>query len=373
MSRFNLIGGVAVAALLCMTSASAAMAGAPGGDFPPNAEPGKCYEKVLIPPSYESYTEQIIDIPGRVETRVIPAVYGEELRQVLVREERVEYITVPATYRTVTETVVLKAASVRTETVAAVYETITERVMVREAHYEWRRGVPPHERPSEPGKTKVLATGEVLCLVEVPAEYSMVTRQVLRTPERTVEIQIPAETQLVTRQVIDQEARVEKRVIPAEYRSVKVRVVITAEHIETYTIQPVYKTVTKQRMVTDTQFQWRQIVCNYGDDAAPPPPPRYSPPPPPRYDPPARPTSYNTPSQPMPYGGSRSSASVQISPQLVRDMQSALGMRGYYSGPRNGVMSSQTQNALTHFQTDRRLDTGRVTNETLLALGVPIP
>lgn len=349
------------------------MAGAPGGDFPPNAQPGKCYEKVLIPPAYESYTEQIVDVPGRVETRVIPAVYGEEMRQVLVREERVEYITVPATYRTVTETIVLKAASVRTETVPAVYETITERVLVREAHYEWRRGVPPHERPTEPGKTKVLATGEVLCLVEVPAEYSNVTRQVLRTPERTVEIQIPAETQVVTRQVIDQEARVEKRVIPAEYRSVKTRVVITAEHIETYTIAPVYKTVTKQRMVSDTTFRWQEISCNYDTGAPAPPPPRYSPPPPPRYDPPARPTSYDTPRQPMPYGGAAQSDYVEVSPRLVRDMQSALGMRGYYSGPRNGVMSSQTQNALTRFQRDRNLDTGRVTTQTLLALGVPIP
>jgi len=373
MFRSKLAGGAAVATVLGFLSVSAApaVASAPGGDFPPNAEPGKCYEKVLIPPSYESYTEQIIDIPGRTETRVIPAVYGEEVRQVLVREERVEYITVPATYRTVTETVVLKAATVRTETVAAVYETITERVLVKEAHYEWRRGVPAHERPTEPGKTKVLATGEVLCLVEVPAEYSMVTRQILKSPARTVEIQVPAETQVVTRQVIDQDARVEKRVIPAEYRSVRVRVVITAEHIETYTVQPVYKTVTKQRMVTDTTFQWRQITCNY-DQA--PPPPRYSPPPaPPRYDPPTRPTTYNTPQQPMPYGAASSSASIQVSPRLVRDMQSALGMRGYYSGPRNGVMSSQTQNALTRFQIDRKLDTGRVTSETLLALGVPIP
>lgn len=382
MGRSKLLSGVALGATLLALSAGSALAGGPGGDFPPNAVPGKCYEKVLIPPSYESYSEQIIDSPSRVETRVIPAVYGEEVQQVLVREERTEYITVPATYRTVTETVILKQASVRTETVPATYETITERVMIREAHYEWRRGVPPKDRPTDPNHYKVLATGEVLCLVEVPAEYSTVTRQILRTPERTVQIQVPAETQVVTRQVIDQDARVEKRVIPAEYRSVRVRVVITKERVETYTIPATYKTVTKSRMVTDTSFQWREIVCaDKGGYNSPPPPP---PPPPPRGGgygrdcidscsaPAAAGGLYSaSPAGPRPYVES-GPQQVRVTPQLVRDMQSALGLRGYYAGPRDGVFNGKTQAALSRFQGDRRL-AGGVTSETLLALGVGQP
>lgn len=400
MGRSKLLGGVALGATLLALSAGSALAGGPGGDFPPNAVPGKCYEKVLIPPSYESYTEQIIDSPARTETRVIPAVYGEEVQQVLVREERTEYITLPATYKTVTEVVVLKAASVRTETVPAVYETITERVMVREAHYEWRRGVPKDQRPTDPNHYKVLSTGEVLCLVEVPAEYANVTRKVLRTPERTVQIQVPAETQVVTRQVIDQDARVEKRIIPAEYRSVRVRVVVTKERVETYTIPATYKTVTKSRMVTDTSFQWREIVC--ADKASYAPPSSYGPPPPPSSYP-KPPKSYPKPPPPAPTGGGygrdcvdncsgapteggmygaqasgprpyveTGPQQVRVTPQLVRDMQSALGLRGYYTGPRDGVFNAKTQAALSRFQTDRRL-AGGVTSDTLLALGVGQP
>lgn len=396
MGRSKLLGGVALGATLLALSAGSALAGGPGGDFPPNAVPGKCYEKVLVPPSYESYTEQIVDSPARTETRVIPAVYGEEVQQVLVREERTEYITLPATYRTVTETVILKQASVRTETVAAVYETITERVMVREAHYEWRRGVPKSQQPTDPNHYKVLATGEVLCLVEVPAEYSTVTRKVLRTPERTVQIQVPAETQVVTRQVIDQDARVEKRVIPAEYRSVRVRVVITKERVETYTIPATYKTVTKSRMVTDTSFQWREIVCadkvNY--TTPPPPPPSSYPKPPSSYPkpPPAQPSGggygrdcvdncsgapvqgglYGSDAGPKPYVEAGGAEQVRVTPQLVRDMQSALGLRGYYSGPRDGQLSAPTRAALGRFQADRKL-AGGITSETLLALGVGLP
>jgi hypothetical protein len=359
----SLLAGVATAAL-AVIGTSPAWASGPVGDYPPNAEPGKCYEKVLIPQQYESYSEQIIDVPGRTETRVIPAVYGEELRQVIVREERTEFITIPATYKTISETVVIRPGSVRTETIPAVYETITERVLVREAHTEWRRGVPPDQRPGEPYKTKVLATGEVLCLVEVPAEYSMVTRQVLKSPPRTVQVQVPAETQVVTRQVIDQDARVEKRVIPAEYRSVKVRVIVTPERVETYTIPPVYKTVTKQRMISDTRFEWRVVVCNY--ESKPSSTPRYTPPAP-------RPSSYQTPAAPIPYGGGMASRGVNVSPQVVRDVQYALGSRGYYQGPRDGVMSTQTHAALTRFQSDRRIAVGAITSESLLALGVPLP
>ncbi|NBB16991.1 hypothetical protein GVN21_16620 [Caulobacter sp. SLTY] len=381
MNRSKLFGAVAAGGLLL--SASGALAGDYGsGDFPPNAQPGKCYEKVLIQPVYESYTEQIVDIPGRTETRVIPAVYGEEVRQVLVREERVEYITVPATYRTVTETIVIKAASVRTETIPAVYETITERVLVRAERYEWRRGVPPSQRPTDPTKYKVLATGEVLCLVLVPAEYSTVTRQVLKSPPRTIQIDVPAETQVVTRQVIDQDARVEKRVIPAEYKTMRVRVVVTAERTETYTIAPVYKTVTKKRMVTDTRFEWRMIECETPPGGYRPvsePAPSYAPPPSKRAATGPRPYVQEAPapqagysSGPRPYMAD-SSQDVQLTPRVIRDIQDSLGVRGYYKGKRDGTMNHQTKLALYRFQEDNNLDPALLTSRTLLALGVPLP
>jgi hypothetical protein len=362
----------AVAALLAFGVMPAAAAGGPGGDYPPNGVPGKCYEKVLIPQVYESYTEQIIDMPGRTETRVIPAVYGNEIRQVVVREERIEYITVPATYRTITETVIVRPGSTRTETIPAVYETITERVLVKAEHTEWRRGVPPADRPTDPGKYKVLATGEVLCLVVVPAEYATVTRQVLKTPARSVQVDVPAETQVVTRQVIDQDARVEKRVIPAEYRSVTVRVIVTAERVETYTIPATYKTITKQRLVSDVRFEWREIVCNKESEGPAPLPTSYKPAPPRAQ--PAKPqqTSYLAPA-PRPYEATRPTAArISASPRVVSDLQGALGMRGYYDGPRNGVFTDGTQDSLARFQSDRGLQRG-LNTETLLALGVALP
>lgn len=57
--------------------------------------------------------------------------------------------------------------------------------------------------------------------------------------------------------------------------------------------------------------------------------------------------------------------------QIMR-VQLALTTLGLYSGPVNGVLDDSTQKAISHFQTVKGLETdGRMTTETLNALGVP--
>jgi hypothetical protein len=264
--------GATSAAILAVAAlgVGAALAG-DGEDCPPNPVPGQCYEKVLVPPRYETRAEQVLDIPARTGVRTVPAVYGEEVRQELVRAERVETWTVPATYRTVYDTVVVQPASYRLETVPAEYQTVTERVLVREAHTEWRRGVLIENRPTAPGATQVLPTGEVLCLIEVPAEYRLVSRQVMTAPARTVRVEVPAVTRTVARQVVDCPAHAERRVMPAEYRWVRARVLIQPERQETWSTPAVYRTVTSRRLVSEGRFEWRVIRCEDGRPVTPRP------------------------------------------------------------------------------------------------------
>lgn len=280
MRGWKPILGATSAALIAaaVLGGDAALAG-DGEDCPPNPVPGQCYEKVLVPARFETWTGQVLDVPARGGVRTVPAVYGEAVRQELVRPERVETWTVPATYRSVYETEVVQPASWRIETIPATYETVTERVLVRAAHTEWRRGVLIENRPTAPEATRVLPTGEVLCLIEVPAEYRLVSRQILRTPARTVRIEVPAVTRTVARQVIDCPAHTESRVVPAEYRTVRVRVLIQPERQETWSTPAVYRTVTYQRPVSEARFEWRVIRCEDGRPVTPRPAP-YSPAPP---------------------------------------------------------------------------------------------
>lgn len=73
-------------------------------------------------------------------------------------------------------------------------------------------------------------------------------------------------------------------------------------------------------------------------------------------------------------GGVRRVADVRVatSPSLVRAVQSALMVEGYYSGPISGEQNPATEGGLARFQYDRGLAPGW-TDQTLRALGIPTP
>ncbi len=258
-------------------------------DYPPNAQPGQCFAKVLVPEVTETFTEQVLVSPEKTVTRVVPGTCGYEDKTVVVREPSSEFITIPATFKTVTETVVVKAGGVHAETVPPVYNTVTEQILVREGYTVWRPGstvagynanansygstgytAPPASAYAGTGAapnpaygnlpTKVLATGEVLCLVQVPAEYKTITKQVLVTPGRTVELPYPPETAVVSRQVVDIPAHVEKRELPGETKIIKIKV-CTPDQTQSETIPPEYKTVTKIKTVSPSKFEWKTVDC----------------------------------------------------------------------------------------------------------------
>jgi hypothetical protein len=252
----------------------------PPGGYPAAAEPGKCYAQMRTPPVIESYSDRVMTAPGRHETRYVPAQYEWREKQVLVAPSRTVRHVIPATYRTVTETVVVQAASMHVEQIPPVFETVTEQVVVRPAHTEWRRtfvgpnGVIPPGYHLEP-------TGEVVCLVEVPAEYGTVTRQVIREPGRTIQTPIPPVTRQVDRQVIDQPEHVVFDQIPAQYAVQKYKVLVRGPHEEHFDTQPAYETRTHQRQVSPGALEWRQVDCETRGPIGPPPPPGMIPPPPP--------------------------------------------------------------------------------------------
>jgi hypothetical protein len=239
-------------------------------DYPPNARPGQCFAKVRTPPVFETYQEQIVVSPDRVETHHIPAQYEWGERRVLVSPGRERRRVVPATYRSVTETVVVSPATTRVERIAPVFDTVTEQQMVRPAHTEWRRTYVGPDGVLPPG-AQVEPTGEVVCLVEVPARYAEVQRKVLREPGRTVEIPVPAVTQTVTRRVIDQPEHEVIERTPPVYGVERFRRLVSPARTETVRIPAVFASHTKQRQVSAGGLEWRQVDCDSkGAPLAPP-------------------------------------------------------------------------------------------------------
>jgi ElaB/YqjD/DUF883 family membrane-anchored ribosome-binding protein len=61
---------------------------------------------------------------------------------------------------------------------------------------------------------------------------------------------------------------------------------------------------------------------------------------------------------------------VAVTPNLIRQVQQALAKAGYKPGPADGVSGPRTSAALKSFQQDNNLASGKLTKETLRALGV---
>ena len=122
MKRFNIL--FALAFLFFATAAVAQPQ-----DTPPNAEPGKCYAKCMIPDEYETVTERIKvkDASTRIET--VPAEYETVTEQALGKAAGTRIEVIPAAFEDAEERIMTKAASTRIETIPAVYETVTESVL----------------------------------------------------------------------------------------------------------------------------------------------------------------------------------------------------------------------------------------------------
>jgi hypothetical protein len=227
--------------------------------FPPNAQLGHCYSRVLTPATFKTITDKTLVKPQSETVAIIPAVYKDATEKLLVKEESTQIIAVPAVYKTITEQVMVRPAHVHLKTMPAVYETVTEKVIDQPAHTAWKRGAGFQSSSLE---TRIdNGTGEIMCLVEVPATYKTITKTVLKTPERTVEEKHDPEYKTVSKRVIATAATTKTVVIPAEYKTVSVQRLVTAEAVKRTPVAAVYKDVTSSEKVTDEKLKWAEVLC----------------------------------------------------------------------------------------------------------------
>lgn len=339
--------------------------GAIAGDHPDlpayvvkDARPNQCYTRLMKAPVLETYAEKVLVEPERVETRTLPEEWRWAERKVVAEPERIERKVIPAVKRKVYEERVVQEAAWREETVPAVYEKRMESVMVRPARQEWVRSegiatgaalvTPGDHHPvryradgmlSWPGKEPVVIQGDaetteylqkgsaqtVWCLKEVPAEYRRMERKVEIEPASVRRVKVPARVEKVERLIVEREEEVVEKVIPATYRTEKYKEVTAPARTEKYTVPAVYKTVDKTRAVKAPEPVWREVLCER-----------------------------NT------------------TPAKVKELQIALGKRGYDPGPVDGTLGTRTVAAMQKFQADQGLPQGQISVEAAEALGVKI-
>ena len=429
----------------------------------PDAKPGECYAKVIVPAQYETTTEEVLVKPesekvevkpavfdvaeksvvekeGYTKIKVVPAKFREEFeevevspagkewvtnlgkngipaspallagaktsgidietaavsqcfkeyfipakfeeseKEVLVKEESEEIKVAPAQFEEAAETVVVKQASKKKVYKPAEYETIEEKIEVEPAKAVWKKGDGPITKIDN-------STGEIMCLVQVPAVYKTITKTVLKSPSAIDLVEVPEETQAVKVSKLVSDATIDKVKIPAEYKKVtlitkisdagfiwreaaaegegtytgnqiclkeipakyakvKKLVIDTPATVEEEKVDPVakvvkvsnvateaeeirtvvpaeFKTVEKRNKISSERLEWRPVLCK-----------------------------------------------TNMGPDINKRIQQALKDAGVYNGPIDGAIGRGTMSAVERYQKDNDLPTGGLTLDVLKKLGV---
>ena len=179
----------------------------------PDAKPGECYAKVVIPAQYK--TEQV---------------------DVTMREASARFETTPADYQMVETKVLVKEAAKKIVPVPAEYETVVETVEIAPAQKQWRAGKTRKARPANPALLSAIGAGGIKldelpvgsCLSEyyVPAQYKKEDVRVLKTAAyEKIEVE-PAAYEMVEEKVLVKEASKEVVEVPAEFETVTEKVLV---------------------------------------------------------------------------------------------------------------------------------------------------
>lgn len=333
-----------------------------GGIDLDSATPGMCF--------HEHYT---------------PAQYSSEMQQVLIKEESQSVELTEPEYRWVDKEVLVSEASTRLETIPARYETVTEQVLDKPAHTVWKKGSGPIQKIDD-------ATGEIMCLIEVPATYKTISKQVLVSDATTRSVEIPAKYEMVKVRELVQDAQEIRRTIPAEYRSVSVTKQVSEPGFVWHEIsdntmssesrtgkkiclteqKPVYETVSRrvvlsqptvEKIVIPAEYetiQVRKLVKDAEEIKT------------------VIPASYKTVSiKEVEKDGFMEWRTILCETNMttgrIRDIQQSLADQGYNPGAIDGVIGGDTMQAVNAYQRDKGLPVDKYLNiETLESLNISI-
>jgi len=199
-----------------------------------SASVGMCFHEHYVPASYKTVSERVLTRAATESVSVVPAEYEMVEERVLVREASTKLVNIPAEY--------------------GVEE---EQIVDKPAHTIWKKGRGPIQRIDE-------ATGEIMCLVEVPATYKTVRRTVLKSAARTETVAVPAEYSTVKVRKLVSAAQEQRTPIAAEYGEVERQVVDQAAgfvwHEVSNTDHPTTTRTGNKICLTETKPQFKTVT-----------------------------------------------------------------------------------------------------------------
>jgi len=310
------------------------------------------------------------------------AEYKSETRRVLKREGSEKIVVLPAQYETVDERIAVKEGFRRNVDVPATYRTESESVLVEPARSVWKKGRGPIEKIDN-------TTGEIMCLVEVPARYETLTKTVLDKPATTKSIDVPAIYKTVKVRRLVKPATETREVVEPEYDTISTRtkvadagffwlkkgetangqskasgreVCLVEQKAEFRTIKKtVLKTPASTKIVeVPAEYDTVQVnrLLSPASETRTPIPAR------------TKSVTRQVQIEPSRLEWRQILCETNTTPKLITSIQRALKREGYDPGPIDGVIGQDTLDAIEEFQTKKNLDRGGLTYETLKELKV---
>ncbi len=310
----------------------------------------------------------------------MPAKFEQNEKKIEVKEASENIVIKTAEFEASEETVTIRPAYAVKKAVGAIYEKIEEKVEIEPAKAVWKKGSGLVERIDN-------TTGEIMCLVQVPAKYDTFLKTVLKSAStiedsevpavskviKTTKLvtdatsekvpveaefttiatrakvadaqfswrpiadegegaytglqvclkEIPAKQQTVKKQVLDTPASVEELKVVAETKTVKTEKVATAAEVVRTSVPAQSKTVELRKKVSSERLEWRSVLCQ-----------------------------------------------TNMTKEMNMKIQQALKDAGFYNGPVDGSIGRGTLNSVNKFQVDKGLPRGGLTIKVLEELGI---
>ncbi len=314
----------------------------------------------------------------------IPEVYKIILEDILVQNERNATEVIPTYFDAKEQSIDVLPSSKKVVQIPAEYEYVEEKVLVEEAKTVWKKGQNPSQKLSG-------ATGEIMCLVKVPAKYKTIKKLVVMSAARTEIQEVPAEVQKVAVQTIVAEPTLKNILIPAVYETVEKKVfeskasfkwvntnvgvdapwqstgnqiclieetvatqdvttvvLDAAESVTEEVIPATFEVIEVQKLVSAEKEVRTPIEAEYKMVEK-------------------RKKLANTH-----VGWKRILCQTNMTNDVITQIQFSLNKKGYSVGEADGLLGRGTSRALERFQKDSNLATGGVTYETLGALNIEL-
>jgi hypothetical protein len=277
-----------------------------------------CFVQVRVPTRYNEFEERVLVKEASTRLEPIPAQYEWREERVLVKEASTRLEVVPAEYETVEERVLTIPEGFEYQVEAASFRTEEDKIKLSPAHAVWGTADMNVE-----GDLYTDGAGNIFCYVEEDAEFQLVNRQVLDRDARAVKSAIPAEYQTVTKQVLVQDAYTQEVEVPAVFDTIRVRELIEPASYREIEIPAEYKTITRREVVRPAHIAFEEVLCEDKLDGA-----------------------------------------------LVSELELTLKESGYDVGEVDGILDSDTRDAVRAFQRDNELSEGGLTISTLEEMGL---